>query len=139
MRRVRNWDVSIVQFAKEVVGKPFVWGETDCASLLYRVYEIMHGQKPDVVLRYTTAKGALSAHQRTGGTEKVVRDLGALDIERPAKYGDIIFYKGPEEHPWDNIAIYVPPNILIANEKDGIKFVSRNSLDMEHTTVLRFS
>ena len=43
MRRVRTWDVDLLEWAETVIGKRFRWGTTDCGSLVKKSQRIIYG------------------------------------------------------------------------------------------------
>lgn len=41
--RAPNWDVKLLEWAAGLEGKPFVWGETDCALLALEAHDLVTG------------------------------------------------------------------------------------------------
>src|SRR4051812_39369367 len=43
-RRVLNWDVQLAVWASAQRGRPFIWGETDCGTLVREAHRVMYGE-----------------------------------------------------------------------------------------------
>lgn len=43
MKRITDWEAALHSFARSQVGKPFVWGETNCISLSLRAIDAQCG------------------------------------------------------------------------------------------------
>lgn len=86
MMRRQNWDVYASQYIDAILGRPFVYGETDCVTIARRILEAMYGE--DVVpfsLKYKSVRGAKSALNKHG-IEDTLRDIGAVEVKRPRRY-----------------------------------------------------
>lgn len=105
MKRVPNWDVALHFWAAEVVGKPYVWGSTDCGSLVRSALVAMYGQ--DVTgIEYATKAEALRVHAETGGVEAVLRGIGATDVDiRFAQQGDILIEPDGDGMPCASVVV----------------------------------
>ena len=90
--RTRNWDTRLVTWAERVRGQPFVWGETDCGSLVKQAYKIITGKRcPWPYYKGKTA--AMRAMTKVGGIpaalEKVAKPVG----RGFAQSGDVVLVK----------------------------------------------
>jgi len=43
MKRLPDWEVLLMTFARSEVGRPFAWGETNCVSLALRALDVQYG------------------------------------------------------------------------------------------------
>jgi hypothetical protein len=90
--KVRNWDRELVEWAGAVVGEPFVWGRTDCASLVRRAHQLMLDY--DVfadIPTYDSEIGAARAKIEHGGVTEAMEARGATRFPiTMARAGDIV-------------------------------------------------
>ena len=118
--RTMNWDYAIVEFANSRMGTPFERGTNDCVALVRQAWEIVTGEDVlgDSVPGYTTDTGAIRAFKKIGSFEDVLDSVGAKQIPLNfATYGDIVFVKSEHnEEPFQNVAVIVGNNVLIASE-----------------------
>ncbi len=85
-------EVALVRFAQQMLGEPFVWGQTDCAMLALRCLEAAHGFA--TVEQYwglwTDEASALAHFQRELPSE-VLAGIGLREVPAAqASTGDII-------------------------------------------------
>ena len=126
--RTLNWDYALVEFANERTGTPFKRGENDCVALVRGAWEIITGEDilGDSIPNYATDIGAVRAFKKVGSFEEVLDSIGAKTIPLNfATYGDIVFQKAEyNELPFQNVAIIVGSNVMIASEEhDAILIV----------------
>lgn len=137
MHRVVAWDAALIEWARSVIGEPFEWGRTDCASLARgAVLAMYEGAEPKVSVGpgWSTEKGALRAHARTGGVSSVLRRLGAEEVEPTcAQRGDFVL-DGSREPP--SVAVVVTNGVVGADPERGV-FLSPMPLPTEDLQVLR--
>ena len=99
MPRIANWNVKLGELAREVIGKEFVWGETDCVSVFRRALVAMYGEDiaaPYIDATYTTKTGAIRAFKKVGPYEDILLALGAREVlPQCTRDGDVaVFPKG---------------------------------------------
>lgn len=91
MDRINNWSPELVLQVGKFVGLPFVWGETDCASLLRKVSVCMYGE--DIFggpSKYKTAKGAIRAYKGLDSIDDLIIEAGGVEIPQTiATDGDV--------------------------------------------------
>lgn len=57
--RPPDWEFRLVEYAQAQLGRPFLWGETDCFSLARGALDVILGADPLAdVPAYATARGA---------------------------------------------------------------------------------
>jgi hypothetical protein len=119
-----NWDYELVEFANNRIGTSFERGTNDCVALVRKAWEIVTGEDVlgDKIPDYTTDIGAVRAFKKVGSFEEVLDGIGATTLPLNfATYGDIIFVKKEHnEEPFQNVAIVVGNNVLIASEDHGV-------------------
>lgn len=98
--RCNNWRSALVAFADEVTGRPFVWGETDCAMLAMRTLAVLFGF--DVLAhipRWHDARSALRVWNEVGPVAKVLSTLSAPQSDvNFIRAGDIAVLHEPQEN-----------------------------------------
>jgi len=130
--RVRNWDIHLYRWARDVTGEPFEWGRTDCGSL---VRESLAAMYPDKGLplagpppAYSTEREALRVHAETGGVEGWVQAAGWEPVSLGfACQGDVIVGLG-DVGGVPGAAVVVAGVFLVASESDGV--VARRLRDL---------
>jgi len=81
MKRVPDWDLRLVEYASDMIGKPFVWGQTDCTTIVFKGLEVMYDYDFTKGLKWhTTLRTAVNLYKKTGGIEKVLLKKGACGI-----------------------------------------------------------
>ena len=130
-RRCLNWEAVVVDFAQREVGRPFEWGETDCASLARRVLRLMYGAE-DPFLKtpaYSTQAGALRAFRRAGSIVDWLLDSGAEEVGREFLWmGDLAIRPEIDVFVTDGaiaaVAVFVRPDAwLTSRPSSGVVLV----------------
>lgn len=133
-----NWLNKLVAWERDMLGRPFEWGATDCGSLVRDMCSVIYGD--DVFERapsYTTRIGALRALSKTGGVEQAVRDIGATEVSiNFIQDSDIVIMDDPD-HRYHNSYIYINGYLLVAEEASDIYRVKLHDLDLDDPVVLR--
>jgi cell wall-associated NlpC family hydrolase len=122
MQRIHNWDVYLAMWATDLLGQPFVWGETDCASLVRAAMQVMYGEDrwPDTP-RYTDAAGALRVSEEHGTVKDHVLALGATKhVITFTQAGDIVIAPKTAEEHFDATAIAIADKLLMTEEGRGV-------------------
>lgn len=122
MRRVRNWDVRLVEWQGRVLGEPFEWGRTDCASLVVGALEAMYDELPleGPVPEYEGERDAVLAHKATGGVAEALAEGGADRVDLNfARQGDVLIGL-PEQGGLPGAAVVVESSYVMASEDLGV-------------------
>lgn len=122
MRRRRGWTLRLVEWGREVEGREFAWGETDCASLVAGALEALYEEPPvDASLaEYSSREEALRRHAETGGVEAVLREAGAEEVGLNfARDGDVLLGL-PRDGELPGAAVVVEATYLVASEEEGV-------------------
>lgn len=124
MARVRNWDVAVALMARNLVGRPFVWGETDCGTLCRLTLDALYGPGTAegwLGQAWKSARGAARAWRRLGGPEDVLERLGAAEVHPDyASTGDIVVLPGQDPEGLPSLAVIVGPKCVRANRELGV-------------------
>lgn len=123
MQRVLNWDIKLMELALAVVGQPFTWGETDCASLVRRAMTEMYGEDPwaGAFAGYDSLLSAQKALRDSGGVAAQLRALKAEEIPRNfLQQGDVLIAPPLGEDFADNVFLMVGDQLLSATVEEGV-------------------
>lgn len=94
MRRYRDWELRLTRWATGLEGRPFRWGETDCASLLCQALRVM---SPDPLTTpvWADARSARRARRSVRPTD-LLRAHGLATILPPyVQPGDVAVLESP--------------------------------------------
>lgn len=122
MIRVPNWDTLLFEWALEQRGKPYVWGETDCGSLVRAAACVLFGVDTfEHVEPYTTRAAATKRQNETGGVSAVLLATGWT--EQPltmAQQGDVLILDS-EDGP--ACGIIVARLLLTSDPTNGVQLL----------------
>ena len=103
MRRYEDWPERLARFVEGATGRPFVWGERDCALWAADWIETATGIDPasDYRGRYRTERGAARALTTRGHGGVAAAFTAALGEDRViavayAQRGDLVCWHGPQ-------------------------------------------
>lgn len=88
--RIRNWDLAVVAWATKLEGAQFVWGLTDCGTLVRRMTARMYGDDIFELDRWKSARGMKSIVGRAGGVAVILDRVGDEVNIHYATTGDVI-------------------------------------------------
>ena len=128
--RLRNWDVRLFHWADTVVGEPFKWGVTDCATLVTAAHVVMYGVDVFKWPTYKSLKGAMTAKAKVGGIRKALKkDCTQVGIKF-ARTGDIVLIKHEGE---DGMGVVVGMNVVGAYPGYPVTLVPLSALPSNAT------
>jgi len=119
--RVLNWDGRLVAWAKEMVGRPFVWGETDCITLAIEAIEIIHpGQIKFDLPFWDSKKTAIVAIKKINGFSAYMEKHGAVKIESEllARAGDLLV--APSVDSIEGCQVVIGGKIISSRPDEGV-------------------
>jgi len=138
MDRIRNWDVKLVQWAKDMQTKDFEWGTRDCATLVLKdAFEVMYGEPVFTDLpNWTTRLGLMRASTKVGGPKKYLSEKGAEEVTRNYVQGGDIIIDNSEDFP--HLALVLnKERVLFASEENGIHIEKFGRLSPD-LTIMRY-
>lgn len=137
--RQPDWGVRLFGWSESVVGEPFIWGETDCGSLVKGAVESMYGEtpKPWREHTYTSEKEALRVQVQVRGVSGALRSLGAEDVTLAyAQSGDVVVRPPRQGRATFRAGVVVSGTLVVASIEEGVCRVPLDAVD-EDSTVLR--
>lgn len=133
--RVPNWDVLLFRWSVSVVGQPYEWGRTDCASLVRQAMTIVYGSDPFDVRPWSTKRQALTRLKAVGSVEDALRAAGMVPVAlRHAQGGDVLCEAVSDGY--GACGVVVGRVVVWATQEDG---VVRVPLRGREGTLLRFA
>lgn len=134
-----NWGVHLFRWSKSVVGEPFVWGETDCGSLVRGAVRAMYGETPDAWSKrpYTSERQALRVQVQMKGVSGALRALGATDeTVAYAQSGDIVVRPPRQGRETLRAGVVVNGSLVVTSMQRGVCRAPLRVVDPD-STVLR--
>lgn len=135
--RVPEWRASLLDWAASVRGMPFIWGRTDCVTLVRAALRVCFGQDVfPVIPAYHSETQALAVYRKHGGAGDALRGLGAdRRMLSFARMGDIIAIPEPEE-PLTQTALGVwCERFAVMSSRDGVLWVGREMIEEKRPEV----
>lgn len=122
MRRIRHWDIALMEYAMKVRGEPFAWGRTNCAALVAASVDVMTGSglfAYQQSLNLTEAKARQLSVDRH--TRAVLLDAGLCRVVNPVKSqrGDILLCM---ENGWECSHVVLGRVALSSTPERGVFF-----------------
>ncbi len=128
--RVPDWRSRLITWAENVRGMPYIWGRSDCATLVRTALAICFGRDiaPDVPF-HRNERQAIAVVRQYGGAVPVLEQLGAMRTTLPfARAGDVIAMEEPEE-PITGIALGIWfDRYAVMSTRDGVVWVDVETL-----------
>jgi len=122
MERVRNWDVKIMDWQADMLGRPFAWGQTDCGSLVRSALSVVYGEDPVPHLDwYETQTGAIRLFGETDGISGAILDLGAEETTLAfARQADIAIEAPSEDNRLGGAGVVVDRAVVVCPEGEEV-------------------
>ena len=116
-------EIALLSFSRKVLGKPFVWGDTDCCSLTVDCFDHVRGtnhKEGRLISSITDKESALAlCAERTA--EQVILLNGFKEIELyKASRGDIIYFF---TDGFESLHVCYGENCLSSPEENGVHFI----------------
>lgn len=129
---VRNYDIELVIWGKALIGQPFVWGKTDCGTIVRRAMKIVFGK--DVfrgkVRSYRSGVEAMRVMQGVGGIAGALVNAGFIRQKgRKWHTGDIIVEPGDDrQNRPEGAGVVIRRSVLISHHEAGVHWKSVHAL-----------
>ncbi len=136
--RVPTWDVDLEQWAAGLIGTAFVWGETDCASLVVKGQRLIYGVDVFHVDTWKTKAKALRILTERDGLPRVMR-LHCKEVGRRfLRAGDIVLVgHGCTEFDTDGMLLVIREYALATSPELGVIAVPLDAMPTTDTTYWR--
>lgn len=138
MKRLRTWDVELEQWAAGMIGEPFAWGRTDCASLVIKGQRIIYGVDVFHTPAWKSKAKALRTLVDVKGFRAVLKRYANQVGRRFLQAGDIVLVgKGCSELQTDGLLIVIRDYALASSPDLGVLSVSLDAIPVKSTTYWR--
>lgn len=89
----------LTRWADKEVGKPFIWGETDCGSLTRRAHVAMFGRDVFPIPHWSSKREASSVLRKYGGVEDILKKQAVEDPQGLGfvQAGDVVVTSASKE------------------------------------------
>jgi len=117
VRRVRNWNVILADWAQAQIGLAFAWGETDCGTLVRNGLELVFGQPVlEGVPAYSSEAEAALAMQELGSAGAYFESLGLELVDAPrGRSSDIVVRRGRDDNI-PRLGLLVSPTAVLTSD-----------------------
>ena len=134
MNRVRTWDVDLEQWAAGLIGAPFRWGVTDCASLVIKGQRLIYGVDVFRVPKYKSKAKALRTLVDVKSLRVVLKSYARQVGRRFLQAGDIVLVrKGCSELETDGLLLVVRDYALATSPAAGVISVPLDAIPTKLT------
>ena len=138
MRRLRTWDVDLEQWAATQIGQPFVWGTTDCWSLVIKGQKHIYGVEVFHTPKYKSKTKALRTLVNVKGMRSLLNSCASQVGRRFLQAGDIVLVgKGCSELKTDGVLQVIRDYALTASPVAGVLAVPLDAIPIKSTTYWR--
>lgn len=131
--RVRNWDLAVIEWATGLRGVPFVWGRTDCGTLVREMTILIYDR--DIfagIRRWKSARGMESAVEKAGGVSSIFDAVGAEVGVRFARTGDVMVRpRGCPLTGLDSVMPVADGHVVVATPGEPLQLVPLRQLAVE--------
>lgn len=131
MTRIENWDLALFHWSEGVVGKPFRWGETDCATLVMDAMVVMYGR--DIfpkVPRWKSLRKAVRVLHKVLDIADLFREAGAVTVPMTfAQSGDVLCAPGLDADSLPRLGVVVNGHALISQRKTGVNIYRMEGIE----------
>lgn len=136
--RPANWHHRLMQYAAAQQGQPFVWGQTDCGSLVRGALPALYAEDPLAGWPgYHTVRAAQRIRAQCGGVAAVLRQLGATPIAPGfATAGDVACCPAAGPADPERAVLALDGGWLVTDPAEGVRVVARIAWPAE-TVILR--
>lgn len=139
MKRIANWNVVISESVGSCVGGEFIWGKTDCASLLRTMSVGMYGVDifSDYVKRkYSTEIGAIRCYKESGSFDSIIKKAGGVEIPSAVIRDGDIAVEQSNDGRFENIIMRVGSKWIMASSEHGT-VESHRDVDFDNLKIYR--
>lgn len=134
MNRVRTWDVDLQAWAASLIGEPFQWGRTDCASIAIEAQRLMYGADVFHLPKWKSKAKALRTLESAKGIRAVLRKHAQQVGRGFLQMGDIVLVKnGCDVLETDGLMLVVRDYALFTNPETGVIRVPLEALPKRAT------
>lgn len=118
--RREGWEIALHNWATEMIGRPFVLGQTNCAMLVAGALDVIYGTR--LLERFKDVAPNESAEIEESQSRRTLREIEGLGLRRVTKFyeqtGDVILgYRDP----FERCGVYLGGNrVLTSNRVRGV-------------------
>lgn len=138
MSRVRTWDVDLQTWASSLIGEPFRWGRTDCASIVIEAQRIIYGMDVFHLPKWKSKAKALQTLVDVKGMRTVLRRYADQVGRGFLQMGDVVLLKnGCDALETDGLMLVVRDYVLSTSPDEGVIRVPLEAIPKKRVTFWR--
>ncbi len=138
MKRLPTWDVDLLEWAGSLIGEPFKWGRTDCASIVIQAQRLIYGSDVFHLPKWKSKAKALRTLVGVKGMRSVLQGCADPVGRGFLQMGDIVLIKnGCDELETDGLMLFVRDYALFTNPETGVIRVPLETIPAKGTTFWR--
>lgn len=118
---------ALVTWADAQRGKPFKWGDTDCATMVRKACRVMHGVDPFVLPAWKSKAKALRVFAECGGIAKALAEIAQPVGRGFAWTGDIALLED-ETALGNSLMVVIDSRVLVSQPETGVTLEDRSIL-----------
>ena len=115
-------EIALLSFSSKVIGKPFVWGDTDCCSLTVECFDYIRGtnhKQGRLISSITDKESAMELCANRTAYQVIIQN-GFEEIELyKASRGDIIYFF---KDGLESLHVCYGDKCLTSSEEEGVIF-----------------
>lgn len=138
--RIRNYEIELVKFANNIVGKEYEWGSTDCGSIVLSGLEIILNDfsRLSKLPRWFSMQEALHQYKHVD-INNILENTGAFGVDRSfIGAGDVAVSPNKVDGGIPSLSLVLPlRKILVSTPETGVMISHFNELD-ENTRFWRY-
>jgi len=115
--RAMTWDTNLVLYVDSIVGQPFEWGRTDCATIVREALRSMYGKDMLGIGTWTTKTGATRMLKKIGSYNDALAGAGAHEVPiRFRQRGDVAILPGGDCDGFPGLGVVVRAGVLTVDD-----------------------
>ena len=124
MIRTQNAENLLVLWGEAQRGKPFIWGQTDCGSLVIKAAKILYGKPVFDISEYQDKKEAATVIKEIGSYEEFLGEYGAMQTDfTHMSAGDVL--TGRIRNDWPTAMVALRQRFVLSSEEERGVFLEK--------------
>lgn len=115
----------LIKWAETKIGLPFVWGKSDCTTIVIEGISLYYGIELPVINTWTSLKDALKAFKQYNSPDNILKNTGFSKVPKNFEQtGDILVWKG---RGYYLLGFVINGEVMVADEGSLLEMRPLNS------------
>lgn len=115
----------LIKWAESKIGLPFVWGKSDCTTIVIEGISLYFGIELPVINTWTSLKEALKAFKQYNSPDNILKNTGFFKVQKNFEQtGDILVWKG---RGYYLLGFVINGEVMVADEGKTLEMRPLNS------------